>query len=199
MSHTRPLIQAVLGAALMLAAGAANAFDPLGFYVGGAIGQSNVRSTRPLFDAPLDFVKRHTGWKLIAGLRPISLLGAELEYIDFGRPNSQVGALVQAQAQAKATALFGLLYAPIPVPMLDIYGKLGLARLQSTVSATSSCGTVIGCTPGSTRLSDASNSLAYGGGAQLKFAPLAVRAEYERISASGGDPDLFSLALTWSF
>jgi hypothetical protein len=199
MCHTCSPIPLVLGAALMLAAGAANAFDPLGFYVGGAIGQSNVRSTRPLFDAPLEFVKHYTGWKLIAGLRPISLLGAELEYIDFGRPNGQVGALLQAQAQARATALFGLLYAPIPVPMLDIYGKLGLARLQTTVSATSSCGALAGCTPGSTRRSDSGNSLAYGGGAQLRFAPLAVRAEYERVSASGGDPDLFSLALTWSF
>jgi hypothetical protein len=172
----------VLGAALILAAGAANAFDPLGYYVGGAIGQSNARSARPLFDAPLGFVRHYTGWKLIAGLRPISLLGA----------------LLQAQAQARATALFGLLYAPIPVPMLDIDGRLGLARLHTSVSATASCGALAGCTPGSTRRSDSGNSLAYGGAAQLKFAPLAVRAEYQRISASGGDPDLFSLALTWN-
>jgi hypothetical protein len=27
---------------------------------------------------------------------------------------------------------------------------------------------------------------------------LAIRAEYERVSASGGDPDIFSLGVTWT-
>jgi len=33
---------------------------------------------------------------------------------------------------------------------------------------------------------------------QVKLASLALRAEYERIPSSSGDPDLLSLALTWS-
>jgi hypothetical protein len=36
-------------------------------------------------------------------------------------------------------------------------------------------------------------------GAQLKFTNLAVRAEYERISAGSGDVDLLSLGVTLGF
>jgi hypothetical protein len=41
--------------------------------------------------------------------------------------------------------------------------------------------------------------VAYGAGAQLKFTRLAIRAEYERISASSGDVDMLSLGLTFGF
>jgi hypothetical protein len=40
---------------------------------------------------------------------------------------------------------------------------------------------------------------AYGIGAQVKLATFAIRAEYERIAAMGGDPDLFSFGLSWSY
>jgi hypothetical protein len=48
-----------------------------------------------------------------------------------------------------------------------------------------------------TRTSGNDTRFAYGAGLQVKVAGLAVRAEYERISAGGGNPDLLSLALTW--
>jgi len=41
--------------------------------------------------------------------------------------------------------------------------------------------------------------LAYGAGAQMTLGRFAIRAEYERINASEGDPDLLSLGLTLSF
>jgi hypothetical protein len=41
--------------------------------------------------------------------------------------------------------------------------------------------------------------LAAGAGAQFKFGSLSVRGEYERFSAAGGNPSLFSLGLTWTF
>jgi len=40
---------------------------------------------------------------------------------------------------------------------------------------------------------------AYGAGAQAKFLSLGVRVEYERISAPGGSPDLYSIIATWTF
>jgi hypothetical protein len=33
---------------------------------------------------------------------------------------------------------------------------------------------------------------------QGKIGHLAIRAEYKRINASGGDPDIFSLGVTWT-
>jgi hypothetical protein len=41
--------------------------------------------------------------------------------------------------------------------------------------------------------------LAYGARAQMTLGRFAIRAEYERINASEGDPDLLSLGLTLSF
>jgi len=39
--------------------------------------------------------------------------------------------------------------------------------------------------------------VAYGAGAQVTIAQFALRAEYERISASDGNPDLLSLSIIW--
>jgi hypothetical protein len=44
-----------------------------------------------------------------------------------------------------------------------------------------------------------STNFSYGAGVQTKFRDCAVRAEYERISASNGSPDLLSLSVTWTF
>lgn len=46
---------------------------------------------------------------------------------------------------------------------------------------------------------DSSTNFAYGAGDQGKIGSLAIRAEYERISASGGNPDIVSLGVTWTF
>jgi hypothetical protein len=149
---------------------------------------------------------KHSAWKVTAGIRPISPLGIELEYIDFGNPSNGeavagLGGLTQSAA--KAWALFGLGYLPLPVPFLDVYGKLGIARLHTTTSEVppaplcpaddDACGST------AFAISDWSTHLAYGVGLQSKFGSLAIRAEYERISASGGDPDLVSLGVAWTF
>jgi hypothetical protein len=57
----------------------ASDFNPLGFYVGGAIGQA--RSAYTTFGASDE---TRTGWQAMVGLRPLAFFGAELEYVDFG-------------------------------------------------------------------------------------------------------------------
>jgi hypothetical protein len=134
------------------------------------------------------------------------LAGAEIEYIDFGHlieSPSGFGHAYSVDVRAKATAAFGVLYAPIPVPLFDLYGKAGVARLQTTGSST---GTV-GCFPpmacpvvlGQFHRDQTSTRLAYGAGAQVTLGRFAIRAEYERINASEGDPDLLSVGITLSF
>ena len=171
------------------------AYDPLGLYFGAAVGQSNVRSTRPLFDAPADFVKQYTGWKLVFGLHPLPLLGAEIEYLDFGHPQRQLATAVQADARARGAALYGLLYAPLPLPTTDLYAKAGVARLKVSLQATSGCAPFAACPGGQASIDESVNGLAFGAGAQLRYGSIALRAEYERIRASGGDPDLFSVGV----
>src|SRR5258708_39109670 len=75
----------------------ASAADLLGFYAGAAVGQADIRANEVGFalppvgfnGAPFGVNKHATGWKVLAGIRPISLFGAELEYVDFGHQSAQ--------------------------------------------------------------------------------------------------------------
>jgi hypothetical protein len=189
--------------------GQAGAAAPLGFYLGGAIGQSHVRADEELFGDPLGFDEHHNAWKVLIGLRPVSLVGAELEYADFGHPSASRYTPVlhlsatETSASAKAVSVFAIAYLPLPLPLFDVYAKAGVARLQTTVNASLNfyCTIDSPCapTPHYLRVNRTDARLAYGAGAQLKITAFAVRAEYERISASGGDPDLLSLGVIWNF
>jgi hypothetical protein len=180
-----------------------------GFYLGAAIGTSHVRSSQEIVGDTgynADFDERHSAWKLTAGIRPVAPLGVELEYIDFGNPSASItyaGFGGISQADAKALALFGLGYLPLPVPSIDVYGKLGVARLRTTateVPPVPACpASVAVCSAPPFNISDTSINVAYGAGVAGKFGSLAIRAEYERISASRGNPDLLSLGVIWTF
>jgi hypothetical protein len=64
---------------MVFAATSAEASDanPLGFYFGAAAGRADVRATTPQFG--LNFDEHPTGWKVFGGLRPIPLIGVELD------------------------------------------------------------------------------------------------------------------------
>lgn len=204
------LALACLGAGLLPAAAQADGL--LGLYVGAGVGQSNIRADRTSFSLPADFAEHHNGWKAIVGVRPLPIVGAELEYLDFGHPRtifgvpSTVGLLTPVDVAAKATALFGVVYVPLPV--VDLFAKAGVARLQTTVTvggnvtciagSVQCCEVIIGCVP-TYRYQRTDQRFAFGAGTQIKVLGLAVRAEYERISAVGGDPDLWSVSLLWRF
>jgi opacity protein-like surface antigen len=176
--------------------------NPLNVYVGGAVGWSNVQLTSDnnvntfLYDG---FHQTEAGWKALVGMRPIPLIGAELQYVDFGTPSDNNGNDVHQQA----AAVYGLLYAPVPVPLFDVYAKAGLAWLRTNadtrIFATGGpcqdapCGTF----PFSFSRNDA--DFAFGAGVQFKFSKLAIRGEYERVQGSDSKPDMFSLGLTWTF
>ena len=202
-----------------LAAGACAASAPacaenlLGFYVGGGFGESTVRSDTNFpggfgygYDAFYSDGRHHFAWKAIAGIRPISIVGAELEYIDFGHPGSD-GAYYSynygPDTHPRAIAAFGVGHLPLPIPFLDIYGKAGAARLHTNVNGFDGstcglnqiypqCGSITSQGTWDTRF-------AYGAGVQSTIWGLSVRAEYERINSPFGDPDLFSVGATWIF
>ena len=184
--------------------------NPLGFYFGAGVGESNVRNDNGPYDYgfPGFYDEHHAAWKVMAGVRPIAPVGAEIEYIDFGNPGYGYGYYnynYYGQGDhPTATAAFAVGYLPIPTPFLDVYGKVGVARLESDI--TSSVNT--GCAPnGACPYSPTfyqqhqwNTDFAYGAGIQAKFFPgLAVRAEYERISQTGGDPDAVTVGVTWTF
>jgi OmpA-like transmembrane domain len=101
------------------------AANPLGFYVGAGIGESEIRRDGSFLDADYRYDEYHAGWKVILGIRPVSPLGLELEYIDFGRASAGINDYFESSSvDARATTLFGVGYLPLPVPFLDIYGKV---------------------------------------------------------------------------
>jgi OmpA-OmpF porin, OOP family len=202
ISVTLPAIIAVCACA---ASTRALADDPVGFYLGAGVGYSTVRSDDPAYGLPGYFNDHQTAWKVIGGIRPLPIVGAEVEYIDFGHPDHDFGASGYANygldSHPRAAALFGVGYLPLPVPFFDVFAKAGIARLQTDVT------TVSGCTPSTTCLSqpvfyrqnETDNRFAYGVGVQSKAWGFAFRAEYERISSQFGDPDALTVSATWTF
>jgi|HubBroStandDraft_4_1064222.scaffolds.fasta_scaffold296417_2 hypothetical protein len=198
----------VLGLALVLIAipfRPLHAVDLLGAYVGGAIGESQVEAgaSYPTIANPNpgEFKENHSAYKVMVGIRPISLLGAEISYIDFGHPNGNIFSY-PANASLKGAAAFGILY--LPVPVIDVYVKAGVARLQSTLGgffATGNHVCILGepCGTSLFQLNRTNTSGAGGAGVQYKFGAWAVRAEYERFNAAGGNPSLLSAGITWTF
>lgn len=206
MKRISGFLPAVLAIGACAASTAALADNPVGFYLGAGVGYSTVRSDDSSYGLPGYFNDHQTAWKVIAGVRPISLVGAEFEYIDFGQPGNHNGfynsAYYGTDSHPRAAALFGVGYLPIPIPLFDVYGKVGVARLQTDVTTivTTNC-TGTGCTPALTifRQNRTDNKLAYGVGVQTRAWGVAFRAEYERISSSYGDPDALTVGATWTF
>jgi opacity protein-like surface antigen len=169
----------------------ARADDPLGFYVGGAVGQARVDASLPNAD---QFREDHSAFKIMAGLRPIPVLGAELEYVDFGHPGRFNG-IGGSDVSMKGAAAFGMFY--LPVPLVDVYAKGGLARLQSTanVNPCLMCLNPVAFPP----RRSTNTSWTGAAGVQFKLGSVAVRGEYERFNAAGGAPYLLSVGASWTF
>jgi opacity protein-like surface antigen len=170
-----------LGPALLIApllGGVARAADN-GVYVGVALGQSETR----LRESSINLKDRSAGFKLIAGVRPIDLLGVELNYVDFGSASDG-----GAQADTRAGAGFLVAYLPLPLPLVDVYGKAGAAAWKIDASNPL------------VSLRDSGSSFAWGAGAGLHFGSLAARLEYEKFDSSASrNLELLSLGVTYTF
>jgi hypothetical protein len=176
--------------------GQTRAENPLGLYIGGAVGQADVRDNQFTIIGPLGFSQHDVGWKVLAGLRPLPEIGAEVEYIEFGNPSASYG-LVSGDLSAKGATLFGVGYLTLPLPF-DVFAKAGLARISTSASGIASCPAPLECVQ-QFHLDQTDTKFAYGVGIQGKLGAFAIRAEYERIDVSIGNPSLLSFGVTWTF
>lgn len=191
-------------AALGLAASAVHADDALlGIHVGASLGQANVRVDQAPGAIALGLRESHTAWKAFIGVRPISLLGAELAYVDLGNPSAVTGAspVVTTRARQHGTTLYAVGYLPLPLPLVDVFGKAGVVRMRTELDGSVSgiqCVTA-GCNEFHAR--DDQTKFAWGAGVQVRMpvTGLSVRGEYERFQLSNGNPDLVSLGVVWHF
>ena len=184
----------------------ASDFNPLGFYIGGAVGRADVRasSVASLYP-PYEFNQSDTGWKVLVGLRPIPMVAAELAYVDFGHPGSQANlapsTTLHYDLLQRAQTLSALVFMPIPLPLLDVYVRAGLARLESSGNGSLQCNLGYTCALiiQDLRFNHTNVDFHYGAGLQAKLRMFAVRLEYERIKDGRGNPDLLSAGLLWTF
>jgi opacity protein-like surface antigen len=208
MKRISRTLLAVFAVGACAASAAALADNPAGFYLGAGVGYSTIRSDDPGYGLPGYYNDHQTAWKVIAGVRPIPIVGAEFEYIDFGQPNGlnhyYNSAYYGLDSHPRAPALFAVGYLPLPVPFFDIYAKAGVAHLETdvTTTVTPTCAAGQNCSlivPYSYRHDETANKAAYGVGVQSKAWGVSFRAEYERISSTYGDPDALTVSATWTF
>jgi hypothetical protein len=161
---------------LALGAGAAQADNGL-VYLGAGVSNDNLRDI-----AATNSNLNSTNWKVWAGVRPISLFAVEADYIDLGSQSvtSQfVSGNSSTHLNYKAFTGYAVGFVPIPLPYLDVFGKVGLARW------TSSGGNTVIRPPSGNQffsLSDNGTQFAWGAGGQLHIGNLGARVEYENFS-----------------
>jgi len=189
------------------ASGVAFADNPLGFYVGAGVGESQIRSDDSYYGYPGYYNDYQFAWQGIVGIRPIRLIGLEAEYIDFGQPyrhNRYDFNISGSDSHPTAPALFAVGYLPLPLPFLDVFAKAGAARLSTNLTdfvqqpcvAGSPCPYFVP----TDRHQVINTRLAYGAGVQSKFPfGLIVRGEYQRISSQYGDPDALMVSALFQF
>ena len=171
--------------ALALAAGVARADDLL--YVGAGLTRNDVKD---IASTASDF--NTTSWKVLAGFRPISLFAVEADYINLGSQTTSFSDST-AHLEYKAFAGYAVGFAPLPIPYVDVFGKIGLARWSSSGSNVSLPGNFFS-------LSDNGTEFAWGIGGQVHFGSLGARLEYESFNIPNTNgANVFSLDVMYSF
>ncbi len=190
---------------------AAAASNLLGLYVGAGAGRAEVRATgfRNPLSASITGPSGGVGgnalaYQFTAGVRFLTVFGAEADFVDLGHASGPIGASTSASVSTTGTAVFGVFYLPIPV--INVFAKAGLARLDTQGNATVTlpgAGTcaigVPNCGVYSSAYRQRTTSLAAGIGVQVDLGPMAVRAEVERFDAAGEHPSLAVIDLLFRF
>jgi hypothetical protein len=194
------------------------------FHVGVAVGESRLDRTLSEAsealaeiwgDKSIDDV---TGWKVAAGFRPSRIVGAEIQYVEFGEDEVSdvdgygaqvftITAGLDMKASTTAWVASALVFIPERSPTVDVYGKVGIAALDESLEAHHFNYVLGPCIPISAcplNVQDSavheSDSRPYLGiGARFKVArALGVRVEYEAIDRDTGD-DITMLSIGVAF
>lgn len=208
-----PVLGALLSVPLVVPAHAST--NLLKGYIGAGVGYASLRAKNSsLFASSPNslggFDRNDAAFQIMAGVRALNLLGVEVDYFHLGSGGvspswSGPGSVSDAHVSQKGEAAFAVLY--LPVPVIDVYLKGGVARLTTDLNAVN---VVPGCTPplqcivpAGIRNDGAFNTtettFAFGAGVQWTAGRWALRGEYERFAALGEHPSLVSVGVTWSF
>jgi hypothetical protein len=171
--------KAILATALLTMSSTAAFAADNGIYLGASIGNANV----DIEQAGVQFDGDDTGFKFIAGLRPLDWFAVEASYVNFGEPEQGILA-----ADLDGISAFGVFF--VPVGPVDLFAKGGLVTFDSSIK-------IDGI--GDIRQDDGTD-LAYGVGAALRFLSLSVRAEYEIFDIDDAeDVNMLSIGVVYTF
>jgi opacity protein-like surface antigen len=171
LSVARRGLAALLAAgALALAAAPAQAQVPgIDFYMGAGLGQSDADISPTDID-DLEFDKKDMAWKIFGGITA-PMFGAELSYMDFGKPSGDI-----SEVSYKGLGMYGVLRAPLPV--VDLFAKAGIARVDADLEIDEES------------FSTKDTQFAWGIGAGVKLGKFSLRAEYEQFKVKDSDADV---------
>jgi outer membrane immunogenic protein len=160
-----------------------------GFYAGVGIGQFNVEvdNLDDAGDTIGNFDSDDTSWKVFAGWRFTPVLAVELDYIDLGDADDNVGNI---KVGAEINGIAPYFVATLPLGIFEIFGKVGYYFYDVKIDADNR-----------KILDDSSEDFVYGAGVGLTFLEhVNARVEYEIIDVSDVD-DANALWLTgaWRF
>lgn len=200
------LLALILGSGCTYAA--ASDSNPLGFYVGASFAQARLEAAWSIPPLPITavqgpysgvFNENATAFKILAGIRPLPFIGAEVAYDDFGHAQGNYilsNVLGPAGVSIRGGSAFAVLY--LPVPLIDVFAKAGIAAIRSSVTTNTAvsgpCGLCVNAGP-PYDLVRTNSDLAVGAGAQFAIGHLVVRGEYERFTTAGAHPALLSLGV----
>ena len=163
-----------LGVVLLAAMPVAQAEDS-GFYLAGSLGQSRVRYDTSTYYAGSNSV----GYQAAAGFRPLPLVSGEFDYTGFARAYSGVN-----YADTYGVGLFALGY--LPIPIVQVYGKLGLVDWRTSAHSRS------------LSFHRSGANVAYGAGLTTSWGRLGARLEFESFDvAHASSMDFTSIGLVW--
>lgn len=137
------------------------------------------------------------GLKAIAGVRLLDSFGVELNYADHGKATlpsgiacaTLVGTNCPSTSKVAASSLAAYAVGFLDFPLLDLYAKAGLARMDGKLT-----------TPGQPAFSykDDDTKLAWGVGAQAHFGSLGARAEIEQFKLFGEKLRTISISFVYT-
>lgn len=201
MNRAVVLAMAVAGAcAGSLASGSAfaqGAENDEGFYIGGGVGQFNVKidDIDQTDEAIQTLDDDDTAWKAFVGWRMNPYFALELAYIDFGGPSDRAEASGSSgDFQVELSGFAPYLIGTIPVGPVELFGKVGYYFYDVDASIDLDDGPDFDS-------SSSEQDLLYGVGVGLTFFErLNARLEYERIDSDlVDDADALWFSGQWRF
>ena len=195
----RGLVAATLLALASAGNAAQAAENDSGFYVGGGVGQFNVKID-DLDDTDNAIQKLDdddTAWKAFVGWRFNPYISLELSYIDFGNPNGRATASGSSgDYSADLSGFAPYVIGSFPLGPVEVFGKVGYYFYDVELTADIDA-------PLSPDFSSESSDedLVYGFGAGITFFEhLHARLEYEKIDSDLlDDADALWLSGAWRF